>query len=192
MTKAPIPRAEVVKLIRGRYKEISGTELKNKSVSIINKLIETDDYLQADKIFLYLSFLPELVNTRHLIDFAGGCGKSVFLLRPDASEKMRRFQFTSYDDLIKDIYGFYIPKFGIEEDLSDIDLIIVPCAAVSLFGQLVGYGNLNYYVNLRNSFAVKYALAFEFQLFHRIEFGRKDILIDKIITERRIINTREN
>ena len=87
MIKAPIPKAEAVKIIRRRYKEISGTELKNKSVSIINKLIETGDFLQADKIF---------------------------------------------------------------------------------------------------------ALAFEFQLFHRIEFGRKDILIDKIITERRIINTREN
>jgi 5,10-methenyltetrahydrofolate synthetase len=192
MTKAPVPRTETIKIVRGRSREVSITELKNKSASIINRLTESDDFLYADKIFMYLSYLPEIVNTRLLIDFAEGCGKSVFLPRPHLSEGLRRFQFTSYDDLVKDTDGFYMPRIGIEEDLSDIDLIIVPCMAVSLFGQLVGYGKTNYSTILRNNFALKYTLAYEFQVFHRIEYSRKDILIDKIITERRIINTREN
>ncbi len=192
MTKAPIPKAEALKIVRGRSREISEIELKNKSLSIIERLTESDDFFCADKIFMYFSSFPEIVNTKYLIDFAGGCGKSVFLPNTGPSEKSRGFQFTTFNELVNDTDGFYVPKIGIEEDLSDIDLIIVPCVAVSLFGQFVGFGKTNYNIILRNNFAAKYVLAFEFRIFQRIEYERKDLLIDKIITERRIINTREN
>jgi 5-formyltetrahydrofolate cyclo-ligase len=49
---------------------------------------------------------------------------------------------------------------------------------------------MNYNLLLRNSFALKIVLAFEFQILNRIEYGRQDIRIDRIITERRIIDTR--
>ena len=192
MTKTPIPKTEALKIVRGRSREYSAVELKNKSISIIERLTGSDDFIYADKIFVYCSNLPELVNTKYLIEFARGCGKAVFLPKPGPSKIMRRFQFTSFDELIKDTDGFYAPRIGIEEDLSDIDLIIVPCAAISLFGQSVVRGIADYNMILRNNFSVKYALAFEFQIFSRIEYERQDFLIDKIITERRIINTREN
>lgn len=192
MIKTPLPRYEAIKIVRGRSKEIPASEIKNKTALIFEKLIDSDDFFYADKIFMYLSSIPEIVNTKHLIDYALGCGKSVFLPRPEPSGEMRRFQFSSFDELEKDNEGFYEPRFGIEEDLSDIDLIIVPCMAVSVFGQSVGFRTFNYNMILHNNFSVKYALAFEFQIFHRIEYERTDYLIDRIVTERRIINTREN
>lgn len=192
MIKTPIPKFEALKIVKGRRKEISAFELKNKTSSIIERLANADDFIYADKIFMYLSTIPEIVDTRTLIEYALGCGKSVFLPKQESSGKLRRFQLSSFDELVIDSDGFYAPRLGIEEDLSDIDLIIVPCAAVSLFGQLVGYGKVNYNMILRNNFSVKYVLAFEFQIFHRIEYERRDLLIDRIISERRIINTREN
>lgn len=192
MTKTPIPRNEALKIVRGRSKEFSAFEIKKKTSSVIERLIDADDFIYADKIFMYLSTIPEIVNTHKLIEYALGCGKSVFLPKPDPSGNLSRFQFSTFEELVKDKDGFYAPRLGIEEDLSDIDLIIVPCVAVSLFGQLLGCGKVNYNMILRNNFSVKYALAFEFQIFHRIEYERRDLLIDRIITEKRIINTREN
>jgi 5-formyltetrahydrofolate cyclo-ligase len=103
----------------------------------------------------------------------------------------KRFQFTGYNELIRNDLDFLEPRMGIEEDLIDIDLIIVPCVAVSLLGEGIGFERMNYNLLLRNSFAPKVVLAFEFQVFNRIEYERPDIRIDRIITERRIINTRE-
>jgi len=63
--------------------------------------------------------------------------------------------------------------------------------AVSLKGQRVGYGGGYYDKILRNTHASKIVPVFEFQIFENIETDAGDIRIDKIVTERRIINTRE-
>ncbi|MGE5680795.1 MAG: 5-formyltetrahydrofolate cyclo-ligase, partial [Bacillota bacterium] len=43
---------------------------------------------------------------------------------------------------------------------------------------------------LKKAYAPKYVLAFEFQIFDNIETDLHDVRVDKIITERRVINTR--
>jgi 5,10-methenyltetrahydrofolate synthetase len=189
--KPPIPKADARKIVQERSLEITETELKKKSDLIINRLIDLDDFNYANKIFTYYSSSRTLVNTKPLIDFAAGCGKSVFLPKQNSGgSRLRRFQFSSFDDLIRSDNDFLEPKIGIEEDLSDIDLIIVPSIAVSLKGERTGY-DLKYNPLLRNLFSPKYSLAFEFQLFHRLEYERQDIRIDRVITEQRTINTRE-
>ena len=191
--KAPIPKAEARRMVRGRVSELTVTELKNKSASVIERLLDSDDYNFADKIFAYYSVSGNIVNTKSLISTAQGQRKSVFLpkLRHEGCMP-QRFQFTDYDELVKNELDLLERKIGIDEDLSDIDLIIVPCLAVSLLGERIGFEGMNYNSLLRNSFAPKIVLAFEFQVFNRIEYERQDVRIDRIITERRIINTREN
>jgi len=190
--KAPIPKAEARKIVRERSAEFTKIDLKNRSASIIERLIASDDFNYADKIFTYYSVSDKIVNTKLLISTAQGHGKSVFLPKTrNTGAAPGRFQFTDYNELIKNNLDFLEPKIGIEEDLSDIDLIIVPCEAVSLLGERIGFEKMNYNLLLRNSFAPKIVLAFEFQIFNRIEYERRDIRIDRIITERRIINTRE-
>ena len=190
--KAPIPKAEAGRIVRESAAEITETELKKKSALIIERLINSDDFNFAQKIFAYFSSSVLVVNTKSLINLAQGQGKSVFLPKQNHQGKLpRRFQFTSYDDLVSNNLDLFEPKIGIEEDLSDIDLIIVPCIAVSFFGERTGFERMNYNSLLRNSFAPKIVPAFEFQVFNRIEYEREDIRIDRIVTERRIINTRE-
>jgi len=55
----------------------------------------------------------------------------------------------------------------------------------------VGYGGGYYDKMLKNIRAPKIALAFEFQVFENIETDVHDVRIDRIVTERRIINSRE-
>lgn len=190
--KAPIPKAEARKIVQERSGELTETELKNKSALIIERLADSDSFNYADKIFTYLSVSHKIVNTKSLIDIAQGRGKSVFLPKKGRSGSIPgRSQFIGFNKLIQNDLGFLEPGIGIEEDLSDIDLIILPCQAVSLLGERIGFEKMNYNSLLRNSFTLKVVLAFEFQIFNRIEYEPQDIRIDRIITERRIINTRE-
>lgn len=185
------PKAEARKIVLNRMREISPREVEDKSERIKDFLSNTDDFIHAEKIFAYISANPSEVDTKKIITLADGRGKSIFLPKlHKPSKSFRRFQFTSFSSLIQSEEGFLEPKIGIEEDNSDIDLIIVPCVAVSMLGQRVGYGGGYYDKMLKKSHAPKYVLAFEFQLFKDIELARQDIRVDKIITERRIIDTR--
>jgi 5-formyltetrahydrofolate cyclo-ligase len=188
---ARTPKSEARKIVLQRMREISPREVETKSNRIKEFLPNTDDFIHAEKIFAYVSNNPAEVNTRKIITLADGWGKSVFLPKlHKPSKSFRRFQFTSFDELIPNEEGFLEPKIGIEEDNSDIDLMLVPRVAVSMLGQRVGYGGGYYDKMLKNSYAPKYVLAFEFQLFKEIELNKHDIRVDRIITERRIIDTR--
>jgi 5-formyltetrahydrofolate cyclo-ligase len=188
--KAPIPKSEARKIVRDRAAEFSTINLQKKSSSITDRLINSDDFNYSSKIYAYYSTSGLIVNTKELINKAQGQGKSVFLPKYNHNGIPERFQFTAYEELIENDLEFLEPRFGIEEDLSDIDLIIVPSVAVSLLGIRIGFEGMNYNALLRNSFAPKIVLAYEFQVFNKIEYDRRDVRIDRIITERRIINTR--
>ena len=190
--KPPIPKSDARKTVLERRKELSEGEIKDKSNRIYERLIEVDDFVYAKKILTYISSHYGEVDTRKFINFAEGCNKSIFLPKfYSKQKKIRRFHFTDWRDLVKNEEGFLEPKIGFDDDMSDIDMIIAPCVAVSIAGQRVGHGG-GYYDNLlRKSHAPKYVLAFEFQLFNEIERNYHDIRVDKIITERRIIDTYE-
>ena len=190
-SKAPITKLEARKMVNERASEFSSIILQNKSDLIIERLTDSDQFNYASKIHAYYSTSGIIVNTRELINTAQDQGKSVFLPKYNHIGIPGRFQFTAYNELIENDLEFLEPRFGIEEDLSDIDLIIVPAIAVSLLGERIGFDRMNYNALLRNSFAPKVVLAYEFQVFNKIEYERRDIRIDKIITERRIINIRK-
>jgi len=189
--KTLIPKSEARKLVVQRRAEVSSIEIKNKTKRIIDKFIHTDEYVYGSVIHCYVNSRPGEVDTRSLIDLMTSSGKSVIIPKLNKKTKtFARFHFMGWDSLIKNSEGYWEPKLGVDEDLSDVDLIIVPSLAVSLAGHRVGYGGGYYDRLLRNSFAPKVALAFEFQLFDYIENSIHDIRVDKIITERRIIDPR--
>ncbi len=97
-----------------------------------------------------------------------------------------------WDSIVKNCEGYWEPELGMDDDLCDVDLIIVPSLAVSTKGFRIGYGGGYYDKLLKTTFAPKFVLAFEFQLFEHIETTSKDPRIDKIITERKIIDVRKD
>lgn len=190
--KTLIPKSEARKLVVQRRSEHTDSELKLKTKRIIERLSQTDDYVFAKNIHCYIASRPGEVDTRTLIDYMHSSGKVVIVPKLNKIKKeFRRFQFMGWDHIIKNSEGYYEPIYGMDEDLSDIDLIIVPALAVSLSGQRIGYGGGYYDKLLKQTFATKVVLAFEFQIFDYIESSVTDIRVDKIITERRIINIKD-
>lgn len=191
--KPLIPKSEARKIVVKRRSELSSIEIRKKTNAIIELLKSTDDFIYAKNIFCYIASMPGEVDTKILIDQMLSWGKNVFLPKLNHHTKtFRRFHFSSWDDIIKNNEGFWEPKYGIDDDMTDIDLIIVPALAVSKSGQRVGYGGGFYDKLLRETFSPKYVLAFEFQLFDYIESSPHDVRVDKIITERRIIEPKKS
>jgi len=190
--KTLIPKSEARRLVIERRGELSEFDVNARSNLIIEKLLTLDDFIYAQNIFAYINARHGEVQTRQLIDIMDGRGKSIILPKLNRKSKtFHRFHFMGWDSLIKNNEGYYEPKLGIDEDLSDIDLILLPAVAVSIKGQRVGNGGGYYDKLLRNTRAPKYVLAFEFQIFDYIESTNQDIRVDKIITERRVIDTRK-
>ncbi len=190
--KTLIPKSEARKLAIQRRSEVSSEELKRQALKIIERFSTMDDFLRSRIVHCYLASRPGEFETRRLIDTMDGCGKTIVVpkLNP-ISRTLQRNYFTGWDNIAKNNEGFYEPKTGLNEDNSDVDLFIVPALAVSILGHRVGYGGGFYDKLLRNTFSTKVVLAHEFQLFDLIESTPQDVRIDRIVTERRIINTRD-
>ena len=190
--KTLIPKSEARRLVVKRRAEHSEIQLAAKTRSIIQKLAATDDFNYAKTIHCYVASRPGEVNTRSLINYMEGWGKTIVLPKLNKNTKsFLRFNFMGWEYLVRNNEGYMEPHVGLDEDLSDIDLVIVPALAISIFGQRVGYGGGYYDKLLRKTFAPKIALAFEFQIFDYIESNYHDTRVDKIVTERRVINVRD-
>ena len=187
-----IPKSEVRRIVVERRKEITPADIRSKTKLIVERLNSLDEFVFAKKVHSYISTRIGEFDTRYLIDYMSTSGKPIVI--PKLNKQSKTFQhasFTGWEGLVKNPDGYYEPAVGFDDDLSDVDLIIVPAMAVSILGQRVGYGGGFYDELLRKIRAVKIVPAFEFQVFENIETDAHDIRIDKIITERRIINTRK-
>ncbi|MCU7493343.1 MAG: 5-formyltetrahydrofolate cyclo-ligase [Bacteroidota bacterium] len=188
-----IPKSEARKKVLEKRRLLTPAEASLKTERIIAHLKNTDEFNYAKKLHIYISTRPGEVDTRKIIDFAFGRGKEVFLPKfHKENGTFRRAQFTGWGDLIQNSDGYWEPGISAGEDLSDIDLFIVPAIAISKSGQRVGQGGGHYDRLLKKTFAPKMVAAFEFQVFDYIESDLHDVRIDKIVTELRVINTREN
>ncbi|MBN1300160.1 MAG: 5-formyltetrahydrofolate cyclo-ligase [Melioribacteraceae bacterium] len=186
--KPRIPKSEARKTVIERAGEISRSDLHKKTIRIYDKFLNSDDFKYANTIHCYIGSKGREVDTRHLIDRMKSWGKSVILPKLNLkTKKFLRFPFSSWNDIEVNASGYYEPRLATEGDMNDIDLMIVPCTAVSKRGERIGNGG-GYYDNLlREVHCSKIVLAYEYQLFDAIESDTADIKIDKIITEHRIL-----
>lgn len=190
--KSLIPRAEARKIVLERRREISEIEVKRKTQKIIERLSMLDEFVNAKTIHCYVSSRPGEVDTHALITIMEAWGKSIVIPKLNShSESFIRGNFSGWNDLMVNEEGYLEPKVGINDDLDDIDLFIVPSVALTSFCRRIGYGKNYYEKLLKNSFAPKISLAFEFQIFDNIELTNNDILLDKIVTELRVITAHQ-
>ena len=190
--KTIIPKSEARKIVLQRSGEFSHEDARRKTQAIIERLSTLDDFIHAKIVHTHISRNNWEIDTRRLIDYIMGQGKSVVIPKINLiSGTLQRFYFTGWDNLVKNADGYLEPKIGLNEDNSDVDLFIVPALAISSLGQRVGHGKGLYNNVIRNVYATKIVLAYEFQVFDAIESNPGDVLIDKIVTERRVINTRD-
>lgn len=168
---------------------------KREKDNIIRKIfLESSQYKNAGKIFIYISYSSE-IDTIEIIKKALKDGKEIFVPRTIFKTKaMDAVKIISLDNLKKDRYGILEPeesKPSINPD--ELDLIVVPGVAFDDKGGRIGYG-AGYYDRYfkkiskeRNKLINKIALAYDFQIIDSVPMDELDVKIDCIITEKHIL-----
>lgn len=156
-------------------------EKKNRSASILHKVEQMDEFIQANTVMMYWSMSDE-VHTHEFI--AKYCSDKKILLPSVSGDNLVIKEFMGMDDLIEgEKYAIAEPK-GREFDLdAKIDFIIVPGVAFDKQNNRMGRGKAYYDKTLSQINAFKVGVCFDFQLLDKIPTDIYDIPMDMIISE---------
>ena len=157
---------------------------------ILDKLMESEFYKNANNIFVFISFSSE-INTHDFIKKSLDLGKNISVPVTFLDEKiMKASNLNSFSDLKIGAYNILAPREDKVNFINeaDIDLVIVPGAAFSKSGYRVGYGGGYYDKFLANIPHVKkIGISFSFQIINEIPTNDYDIPVNYIFTEDEII-----
>lgn len=190
-------KGELRREILKKRNEMTGDEVLEKSTAIIKKLLALEDYKQSAVVMAYLDFRNE-VKTGKLVKDAVAGGKKVLVPVTDkANKRLIPSLIENYPgDIAPGTWGIPEPKPGRlkEVDPLEIDLVIVPGVAYDIYGNRIGYGGGYYdrFLPRTKPGVVTMAPAYEFQVRDWIGSGKHDWPVDYIVTEKRIIDAKNN
>jgi 5-formyltetrahydrofolate cyclo-ligase len=179
-------RKELIK----KRKSLTKTEVLAKSNQIKKRLFELNEFKQSSVVLFYVSYDNE-VYTHDMIKECMKTRKNISV--PVSDKEQRRLilsELKNWNDLEPGSYGILEPKKDkIKEiPIESIDIIIIPGVGFDELGCRIGHG-AGYYDNLlkESTNALHIGLAFEIQIVEKIPIESHDIPVDKILTEKRMI-----
>jgi len=162
-----------------------------KSKEIEQRLFSLPEFSSASIVMFYASFQSE-VETHGMIRRALAEGKRVVLPRVKG-KVLELLEIGNFDqDVSPGAWGIPEPDQGKPANVHDIALIVVPGAVFDEHGNRVGYGAGFYDKLLPQYQGMTAALAFELQVVPQVPADAHDVPMKKIVTEKRVIETRSN
>ena len=160
------------------------------SAEVVHRICEHDCYKNARVIMAYMPMWDE-VDIKPLIAKALHEGKTVVLPKCDPADRsMSVYVLENMEnDLSAGFAGILEPDIRKAVPYTeDIDLIIVPGRAFDTKGHRLGRGQ-GYYDRFLIFYptALKLGVAFEFQVLEKIVTSEHDVLMNYIVTEKRIL-----
>lgn len=165
-------------------------EFYGASADIIEELKEQKEYQDAETIHCYVSINKRReVETRVLIKEMIARGKDVVVpVTEFESGSLTHIRLESYSDLKENKWGVMEPTRGEEVTPEAIDLVIVPMVGGDEQCNRIGYGEGFYDRFLKDVDCPKIGLLFDVNIVEQLPTENFDIPLDKIITEKRILN----
>ncbi len=178
-------RKEVI----SRRDALSISVRKAKDESIRSRLLALPEFINARTILFYASFRSE-VDTIELLQNSLLNNKTVVLPRVDVQNaSLTLYEILTTEDLAPGCYGILEPSVNEDRSVHDagIDLMIIPGVAFDEHCNRLGYGKGYYDRLLSHKNAPAVALAYEEQILSHIPSDVHDMKMDKVITDKRII-----
>ncbi|MBI3584665.1 MAG: 5-formyltetrahydrofolate cyclo-ligase [Nitrospinae bacterium] len=175
-------KKEIRKRILSLRNGLDDEWIRDVSIQIEERLFEDKDFLESKNILFYDAFKKE-VQTRIMIKRAIDMKKRVFL--PVTDFKNKNILISEFTN--KGESGEVVPQINL---MCGIEIVMVPGVAFDGSGARIGFG-MGFYDRFlhRLSKDVKtIGLAFDFQVVGKIPVDSHDFIIDKIITEKRVID----
>lgn len=181
-------KAELRERMKGLRRALTADEIEKKSAEITEALFSLEVIKNADTVMVYISAFKE-VETRGIIERLSAMGKNIVVpVSNTDSFTITPSYISGMDSLKKGAYGILEPAEICEAAEGDIDVILVPGIVFDEQCNRCGFGKGYYDRLLENSYAVKLGLCYDFQVVEKIETDINDIGMEKVITERRIID----
>lgn len=168
--------------------QMTSDEVCAKSSLVIQQVLKTPEYEEADNVLLYADYRHEVM-TRELFEHALLHKKRVYFPKCSATDNtMEFYQVVSVKQLISGYKGILEPivdeNYRFQYHKEEDSLVIVPGVAFDMQGYRVGYGKGFYDRYLQDKRQLTcMALAFCNQIVEEIPHDDHDIKMDKVITE---------
>ncbi len=164
------------------------------SYMIGSTLIETDVWKNSSTIGLTVSRSPE-VDTWQLIREGWKQGKKIVVPKCIPSTKEMSFRnISDFTELEDSFFGLFEPIESRTDEVpkNEIDLLVVPGLIYNRKGYRIGFGG-GYYDRFLEGFSGQtVSLAFSRQLTEELPIEEHDIPVDKVITEKEVIECKSN
>ncbi len=168
----------ITKALTKEYKEEA-------SASIVKQCLDSEEYKNAESIFIFISMAGEPVTTE-IIKQAFADGKAVYVPRCLRDGIMEAIKIDSFDCLKPGHYGILEPDDAIKPtDVSEFDsetaVAFVPCVGATKDGKRMGHG-AGYYDRFLEKRRMKtLMLVYSKQLLDDIPCDKHDIIMDKVV-----------
>ncbi|MDR0820390.1 MAG: 5-formyltetrahydrofolate cyclo-ligase [Endomicrobium sp.] len=166
------------------------------SAGIFAGIKKLSAYEKTKTVMFYLSCGSEVL-TDFMINSALGNGKSVVVpsIKNFRNGEMYAVKISRLEDAYLSACGIRQPEINsdniVEKD--NIDLVFVPGLAFDIKGYRTGYGKGCYDRWLKSvPFEKTVGLAYDFQVTKQLPIGKYDMPVGIIITEKRVIQIKEN
>lgn len=181
-------KAEIRKRIMEVRRSLTVDEVEVKSEAILQNVLKTPEYMEADNILLYADHHNEVM-TRGIFEDALMRNKRVYFPKSDSlTNTMVFYRTTSAAQLEKGFMGILEPKENIQLRYrfcaNEDTLVILPGVAFDTAGFRIGYGKGYYdkFLSSKRQLSTM-ALAFACQIVEELPREAHDIKMDKIVTE---------
>ncbi|WP_264435818.1 5-formyltetrahydrofolate cyclo-ligase [Coxiella endosymbiont of Dermacentor marginatus] len=191
---SPLHKKELRVLMRHRRNVLSLQEQTYVAQAVCNNTITLHSFKASQNLAFYRAYDGE-VSIDNILIKSQKMGKNCYL--PVLHSHQQRLNFYSYlleNPLIQNRFNIEEPNISRENptSLADLDLIFLPLVAFDEKGNRLGYGAGYYDRTLaplkgkdsKNPLLV--GIAYEFQKIDKIPFGKWDIPLNLVITEKTI------
>lgn len=188
-------KAAIRKAVLQKRDSIDIFTKRTKDALIKQRLFSLSQFNHSRTIFFFASFRSE-VDTLTQITDALKIGKRVVLPRVDGkARELRLYEISVPDEMSPGFFGIPEPDVppGREREINDVDFVMIPGAAFDYVGNRLGYG-AGYYDKLLSRLEKPVplvAIAYEEQIFDSLPYEPHDIRVHMIVTDRRVIDCRE-
>ncbi len=174
------------KIALAERRQLSTEAIAAAGRAIRERLLHWPEWNQVHRLHTYVDALPGEVPTRSLITEALSTGRQVVIPIVDAQRQLRHHLLTDLTDLHRGPMNLWQPESPCwVEDLSDLDLILVPGVVFDRNGYRLGLGG-GYYDRLLAQLPAstkRVGLIYDAWLHEQVPIEAHDQPVDLILTE---------
>ncbi len=165
-------------------KSLPSNVVKKVSKEICDVVKNLDSFKNAKKIASYMAYNGEIDPS-----FLESSNSKTFAFPVVQENGLLKFM-QPIGTLRKGSFGISEPEIGIEEEISELDLVLVPLVAADYTGNRLGHG-VGYYdrtfaTDRISKRPLLVGLAYDFQIVEKLVTNSWDIPLDVLVTESRL------